>query len=279
MSSLRVPTIGDRGPRRTAWADLADSSQECSKDEALRAPLVDHSYETKAAGVEDGLNSRLSRTAVNEAAQISGPLNFAWLAQPAASSDNGSLNASAPVFFPSTSATASSGPQRKSPSPDSPDMPPPAVPQATAKKSRIRGKRPVGMSTIQEPAVKRTREQERPTSSMPEPPPPATEEEWHHRIAKRLKVVTAIKESVEYQGYSDRRNPADRLDGEPRTPTAEDRLLSKRRWEYEIQQWRNQLKLWCAANGLPVSSKDKVPDDVSMQVIEEHSPDAAEEGQ
>jgi len=137
-------------------------------------------------------------------------------------------------------------------------MPPPAVPQASAKSKRIRGKRALSnLSTVSgAPVVKRTRERigsqqdrpcEGPKTDFPEPPP-ASEEEWQHRIGKRFKVVSAIKETPEYRGYATLRPVADRREGEPRTPTAEDRNLSKRRWEYEIQQWRAQLKQWAVDN-------------------------------
>jgi hypothetical protein len=139
--------------------------------------------------------------------------------------------------------------------------------------------------------MKRTREQERQVegehaaqSAQPQQrilpfiePPPATEEEWQHRIHKRVKVVTAIKEAREYQGYIARRPLAERLDGEPRTPTAEDRNLSKRRWEYEIQQWRTALKQW-AADNMPseaVGDNAMQLDEVAEEAEEELSPDGA----
>lgn len=74
-----------------------------------------------------------------------------------------------------------------------------------------------------------------------------------------------MKETREYQGYVALRTPDGRLDGEPRTPTAEDRSLSKRRWEYEIQQWRTQLKQW-AVDNLPLEEAD------AMQLEEALSP-------
>jgi len=272
MTAPRVPTIGDRLPRRTAWADLADSSQECSKD-CTPAPLVDDSYDTPASGVEghkDGLTSRFSRSLLK-----AGPIDFSFLddagspgkkfkaagsaltTHPESSgstSEPQTLNASAPIFVPTL--------QRQPTSPK--DMPPPAVPQAAGKSKRIRGKRALSsLSTLPDQgSQKRNKEQDRPVAgdasvavaAQPKvlqnflEPPPATEEEWRHRIAKRLKVVTAIKETPEYQSYAALKAPSARLDGEPRTPTAEDRNLSKRRWEYEIQQWRTQLKTLAAGD-------------------------------
>merc|ERR1719454_2381860 len=82
MTAPRVPTIGDRTVRRIPWADLADSSQEVSKDETLlvpAAPVVDDSYDTPALGFDnsrDGMNSRFKKMETLHEAVNSGPLNF-----------------------------------------------------------------------------------------------------------------------------------------------------------------------------------------------------------
>jgi len=273
-----VPTIGGRlATNRPCWADLADSSQDCSKD-ATPLPLVDDSYDTPATGVNSkgGLNSMLSRTV------LKGPIDFTFLLNnndKSVSASQSSAGSTSPSLQDSASATSSSMPSLNPSAtafvpmtlraqPSSPGMmPPPAVPQATAKSRRIRGKRALSTQLSQAPAVKRPKEQARERlgsdpatqaatpqnrANLPsEPPPPATEEEWQHRIAKRVKVVTSMKETREYQGYTSLRPLGERLDGEPRTPVAEDRSLSKRRWEYEIQQWRTQLKQWAADQFLP----------------------------
>lgn len=317
MTARRIPTIGDRLPVRTCWADLADSSQDCSRDDSHlvpRAPTVDDSYDAPAVGVDSkgGLNSMLSRAALNK-----GPIDFTFLlngegknasqsfvgfASPTsptpgdstASSSHGptpsaqqrQLDPSASAFVPKSSPIEWGGACLRQ-QPSSPSMPPPAVPQAAAKSRRIRGKRALSnlqKDSSQAPAVKRPKEYGRDRlnsceagdmqrqstpqqrANLPsEPPPPATEEEWQHRIAKRIKVVTSMKETREYQGYFAKRTPAARLHGEPRTPTAEDRSLSKRRWEYEIQQWRTQLKQW-AVDNLPPEEAD------TMQLEEALSP-------
>jgi len=313
MTARRVQTIGDRLPARTCWADLADSSQDCSRDDSHLvppAPLVDDSYDTPAVGVNSkgGLSTMLSRAA------LKGPIDFTFLINdegknasqssagstspppaesaassscgPTSSAEHGRLNPSATAFVPVTSSSSipwGGACLRQQPSSPDASMPPPAVPQASTKSRRIRGKR--ALSSLQKdlpqaPAVKRPKEQGRSrlnsfeASTAPpqqranlpsEPPPPATEEEWQHRIAKRIKVVTSMKETREYRGYTGLRSPDQRLDGEPRTPTAEDRSLSKRRWEYEIQQWRTQLKQW-AVDNLPLEEAD------AMQLEEALSP-------
>jgi len=228
----------------------------------------------------------LSRAALNK-----GPIDFTFLINassstgesaasssfgPTPSAEHRPLNPSATAFVPMTSPNASGAACLRQ-QPSSPSMPPPAVPQAATKSRRIRGKRALSIlqkDSSQAPAVKRPKEHgrdrlnscdagEMSRQSTPqqranfpsEPPPPATEEEWKHRIAKRIKVVTSMKETREYQGYIALRTPDGRLVGEPRTPTAEDRSLSKRRWEYEIQQWRTQLKQW-AVDNLPLEEAD-----------------------
>jgi len=314
MTARRIPTIRDRLPARTCWADLADSSQDCSRDDSHlvpRAPTVDDSYDAPAVGVDSkgGLASMLSRAAVNK-----GPIDFTFLLNgegksaiqssvgsaspstgesaassslgPTPSAEQRRLNPSASAFVPMTLPTEWGGACLRQ-QPSSPSMPPPAVPQAATKSRRIRGKRALSIlqkDSSQAPAVKRPKEYGRDRlnsceagemhrqstpqqrANLPsEPPPPATEEEWQHRIAKRIKVVTSMKETREYQGYTALRTPDGRLDGEPRTPTAEDRSLSKRRWEYEIQQWRTQLKQW-AVDNLPPEEAD------TMQLEEALSP-------
>jgi len=79
-------------------------------------------------------------------------------------------------------------------------------------------------------------------------PPPASEEQWEHRISKRHNVISKVKSTEEYKAYIRFREPASRLEGEPQTPKPLDRSLSKRRWEYEIQQWRTSVKKWLADN-------------------------------
>jgi hypothetical protein len=279
-------TIGHRlNPDRKCWADLVDSSQECSKDETVpRAPLVDDSYETGTApgmsdNSRDGLNLKLSQTELEEVVRKAGDdhgINLSFLLKP--KGGNGTSLSSGNSG--STSSTTSTGAVSKELNPSAPafvptaqsdtvqnDMPPPA-----SKGKRLRGKR--ALSSVQDPAVKRTRELPAVPEAAPpagqsapppqrvdkEPPPFASEEDWQHRIGKRVKVVNSIKDTPEYRGYLARRPVDQRLDGEPRTPKAEDRLLSKRRWEYEIQQWRTQLKEWAATNN--------ITSDATMQVDE-----------
>lgn len=260
VSRCRAATIRDTLPARTCWADLVDSSQDISKDETV-PPIADESYDGPAVGVENLTHNFLK----------SGPIDFTFLAKEAEASGadapvaSSSLSKPRPPSSPGLALNSSGGSKVLA-------MPPPTL-QAATKSRRSRAKRP--LSTVQESAGKRTREQ--PTAGQGAPlrqtlltdssrqqevepaqpqqrsapflePPPATEEEWQHRIHKRHKVVTSIKETPEYQAYLAGRPPAERLDGEPQTPTAEDRNLSKRRWEYEIQQWRTHLKQWYAAN-------------------------------
>merc|ERR1719183_567578 len=147
------------------------------------------------------------------------------------------LNASATAFVPMSSQN------RLSPQPSSPEMPPPsALPASTGQKTRrIRGKRPApgAVQPMQAPAKKQKAKDK---EVAPPPPcrrgqcgqdavPPATEEEWQHRINKRQKVVRDIKNSKEYNIYIERKPEGEESIDEP---IAEDRSLSKRRWEYLI---------------------------------------------
>lgn len=277
----RGGTIGNRRVAdRVCWADLVDSSQDCSRD-VPAAPIVDDSYDTPSTAVEakDGINSRF------QSVLKQGPLDFTFLLNKegvnntscpdtieedmmedvGASSSTAPppslpLNASATAFVPMSSQN------RLSPQPSSPEMPPPsALPASTGQKTRrIRGKRPApgAVQPVQAPAKKqKAKDKEvqplerdsglhqpsrfRSERCLAVPPtdtvPPATEEEWQHRINKRQKVVRDIKNSKEYNIYIERKPEGEESIDEP---IAEDRSLSKRRWEYLIQQWRSSIKSW-----------------------------------
>jgi len=256
------------------------------------APLNCESYDNPMPGMDksqDGLNKRVTalgkEKALIEAVQ-SGPLDFSDFLGPsstssnvsrpngdAASSSSGSqaFNADAAPFVPTGSVS---------------NMPPPALPPASSNSKRRRGKR--ALSSVQESGGKRTREQApasateasaaQPNKALPTlEPPPASEEEWTHRIQKRNKVVKAIKEGPEYRIYVERRPPAERLPEEPLTPTAEDRGLSKRRWEYLVQQWRTNVKQW-ATDNIPAAElqalmdeEQRRKDSTAMQDDEDYS--------
>lgn len=87
-----------------------------------------------------------------------------------------------------------------------------------------------------------------------QPPPPASEEDWQHREEKRRRAVTIVKASEEYQIFATVKQSEVRTDREPRTPDAADRLISKRRWEQEVQQWRAGLRKWCVERGIQASN-------------------------
>lgn len=322
VTAWRSTTLRDTVPARPCWADLADSSQECSRDETIHlpAPIVDESYDGPAVGMDnsrDGLNMRLSKADLK-----AGPIDFS---QCSFLMEMGSKDTEKSAASNSASDVADSSMQRSKPlnpeavafvpsAPGAPTpcraMPPPSVPQSGAK-AKNRGKRPSSM--VKGAAAKRTREMERqierdgqpqaqPASAeavsagpatarrvgQPQPGvsaaselPPASEDDWQHRIRKRVKVVTTIKAMPEYKVYAALQPLANRLDGEPRTPTAEDRQLSKRRWEYEVQQWRSQLKEWVANNGhedkvrvLSTAATDHAASAVASPDGDELSPDA-----
>jgi hypothetical protein len=83
-----------------------------------------------------------------------------------------------------------------------------------------------------------------PSSPSPRAMPEVSEEEWQHRMVKRGRAIVAIKQFPEYQNYFAARARDERREDEPQTPRPDDRTLSKRRWEYEVQQWRMLLKQW-----------------------------------
>ena len=66
---------------------------------------------------------------------------------------------------------------------------------------------------------------------------------WEKTLAKRLRVVASIRETVEYQ--QSLRGVSYGLVAEtlrPRTPDPYDCILAKRDWEDQVIEWRHQLK-------------------------------------
>lgn len=251
-----VGTLAEALPPRPCWADLADSSQEASQDRMLLPPLLENSYDSPAAGLDnskDGLNGRLA-----EAAQLkSAPKDFSFLLSSIVGKVENDMASTPPSVrssadtFDATRRFSNKSVQknlfRLDSNADSVDLAVPSDQASGMNKRSRRGKR--ALSQNQVPAIKRTRDDEtasstdgRPTLPIPE----ATEEEWHHRFAKRERAVNTIKASKDYSSFIELRpRQCDRLEGEPQTPTAQDRTTSKRRWEWEVQQWRVALRQWC----------------------------------
>uniref|UniRef100_A0A7S3RYQ0 Histone RNA hairpin-binding protein RNA-binding domain-containing protein n=1 Tax=Strombidinopsis acuminata TaxID=141414 RepID=A0A7S3RYQ0_9SPIT len=98
------------------------------------------------------------------------------------------------------------------------------------------------------PAKKRTKSEERGAVQPPEkaqaqtPMPEVTEEEWQHRAAQRRKAIDVGKKTREYQWYTETKQCREREEAEePLTPNPTDRM-SKRRWKYNVMQWRITMK-------------------------------------
>ena len=69
-----------------------------------------------------------------------------------------------------------------------------------------------------------------------------TDEDWQKRNLKRLQVVDGTKSTPEYQRISALRERGELGTAEPSTPDANDRQLSKRRWESLVLDWRASLR-------------------------------------
>jgi len=70
--------------------------------------------------------------------------------------------------------------------------------------------------------------------------PEASEEDWQRRLRKRNSIVAAVKETPEYSAFSAQRRDSRRA--ALRTPSPDDRSVSKRQWEEKIQKWRTALR-------------------------------------
>lgn len=123
-----------------------------------------------------------------------------------------------------------------------------STPQKCAGESRrrtgpSRKRRP---SSLQEPSDKRTKSEER---QEPEAPragqnemPEVSEAEWQHRIHMRQQAIDIGKKTPEYAAAKLR----GKLEGnEPTTPDPRDRTKSKRRWKYDVKQWRSEIAERC----------------------------------
>jgi len=68
--------------------------------------------------------------------------------------------------------------------------------------------------------------------------PEASEEDWERREKNRMMSVQIVKESPEYQVYLEKMLSEEQLVDQPETPDPTDRSISKRKWKYLVQQWR-----------------------------------------
>lgn len=267
--------------RRPRWADMLDSSQEAGFEEPASAPFADDSYRgAPAADLESskaGLNKRLKTSAALEE-----PKDFAFLFKRPLDSE-----ASGPseTGWQSPAEVLVGNLQRVDM-----DTPPPGgtttrngSSASTSAKSRPRHKRQVSTASraagkrVRSPPEARSDEAAAPalqavasTAQVADDPldvegteaqqvlqtlPPASEEDWQHREEKRRRALMIVKASDEYQAYSTAKCSSPRKECEPQTPDASDRLISKRRWEQEVQQWRAGLRTWCVdRQGLTAAS-------------------------
>jgi hypothetical protein len=63
------------------------------------------------------------------------------------------------------------------------------------------------------------------------------------RIEKRNESIAIVKNTEVYHSFQLRRDEIERELGErtPRTPDVADRTMTKRKFKYEVQQWRQQI--------------------------------------
>ena len=69
-----------------------------------------------------------------------------------------------------------------------------------------------------------------------------TDEEWQKRNERRLQLVRGSKATLEYQWMSDMCERGELGTARPSTPDANDRQLSKRKWEKLVMRWRRSLR-------------------------------------
>jgi hypothetical protein len=185
---------------------------------------LERSYDEQANGLESGqdnLTARLETVMEME----KGPINFGllkedFMAAPSSSSRD-------------MSAASSSGINAN---PDAPSLA--AVPHAVARTRPFSAAR--ARQWLNKPSRKDKKDVERTRRNNPV----ASEAEWQHRIWKRERAVEGVKKSALYLAYRQNRPLEERTEDDPKTPDAKDRSLPKRKWEYEIQQWRKKIRIW-----------------------------------
>jgi hypothetical protein len=97
-------------------------------------------------------------------------------------------------------------------------------------------------------AAKRARSQERREDSKGDEVdgllelPEMSEEDWERRRATRQRALYFGKITPEYARYCQARSLGEEEESGMKTPDPEDRSISKRRWKYIVQQWREALK-------------------------------------
>merc|ERR1711871_1512731 len=80
--------------------------------------------------------------------------------------------------------------------------------------------------------------QQQEAAAMPEPALPLSEEDWNRRNTKRLNVVRSTKTSPEYAALTRLRDQGVPC---PTTPNANDRSISKRKWESLVINWKREM--------------------------------------
>lgn len=102
------------------------------------------------------------------------------------------------------------------------------------------------------PLVVKQKENHAASRALPE----ASEEDWQRRLQKRHNIVAATKETPEYRAFSSASFRARRA--ALRTPSPNDRSVSKRQWEEKIHKWRTALRNWNAAAAWSKSSPELI---------------------
>lgn len=252
------PLCGIQAQRTCRWADVSESESDAAEDSvAPVAPTIDDSYrDAPVASLEDScgaLNSCVRAAGLEDEA----PKDFAFLLKdpigaPQHSEEGPSPrsvwrpNADAPEFIPTLSAYPLIGfcPifQEDAGTPEKgADRLSWLLRRDTPRNRGVRKRRSSG---LQAPA-KRTRSEEKQAAPVPghHEIPDASEEDWQHRQEVRQRAIDAGKSTREYQWYSEqRKQEEERVESVPMTPDAADRSVSKRRWKYDVHQWRLALK-------------------------------------
>mmetsp|Transcript_20034 Transcript_20034/g.53185 ORF Transcript_20034/g.53185 Transcript_20034/m.53185 type:complete len:322 (+) Transcript_20034:128-1093(+) len=257
------------------WADVEASEGEDEEEvwPSLAAPAVDDTCRdpplSSPEDSRDGLNLRLSGAAGLGAASpdTQAPKDFAFLlasavgeteSQDRPRSLRGSWrpNLNAPEFIPTLShscplvATVILDEDGRAVSrtsgvltPEKGGGPSGGLPPLERRRRGGAKARPTAIEVS--PAKKRTSESEPPEKMQPPdkmPMPEVSEEDWQHRIEMRRKAIDVGKKTREYQWYAETKQGQSKDEPEPPTPNPADRTVSKRRWKYDVMQWRIALK-------------------------------------
>lgn len=248
---MAVSTVAPQ--QKPRWADIVDSSQETQQEEPTQAPLLHaDSYELSQPCSQLSQGQELAN-------HLTSSVKLTDEVQPQASPLRGParpLRSSQP--FQRARHFTNEAVAKAMEQDEVPDSPRDWRIELNDRHTRNRPKRywqgaqvsaqkrprAVGIQTQAELSHTRRRAQaaEVRNEDWDWPEGALNDEEWQRRHSKRAHAIQDIKQREEYKEMARMREQGQL--STILTPKASDRTMSKRRWEGEVQRWRQSLREW-----------------------------------